>query len=174
MHSTDTKRNLLPCRACIGFVEYSVLFLVKKVAVVMSRAWISSAMCYLFHSFCCQTPSHCWLLWEGTITPSYSSWQLKDSLLLLCYTSMIEILQKQKEKKSKKIERFLTVMPLEIFLPRWEYMYISTVLWWQWTFNGNYPERYRKPSAHYYTGEKSDRITQFQLLPTTSTIKKKN
>jgi hypothetical protein len=34
-------------------------------------------------------------------------------------------------------------------------------------YNGNYPERYRNLSANYYFDEQSDRITHFQLLPTT-------
>lgn len=34
-------------------------------------------------------------------------------------------------------------------------------------YNGNYPERYRNPSANYYPDEKSDRTAHFQLLPIT-------
>ena len=94
--------------------KVSVLFLAKKEAVLMSRALISSVMCYLFHPFCCKLLATADCFGKGTILfmTRYSSWQLKDSLLLLCYTCMMEILQKQKEKKSKKIERLLTAMPV--------------------------------------------------------------
>ena len=89
--------------------ETSVLFLAKKEAVLMSRALISSVMCYLFHPFCCKLLATADCFGKGTILfmTRYSSWQLKDSLLLLCYTCMMEISQKQKEKKVRKLKDFL-------------------------------------------------------------------